>query len=125
MTRKIHDSAHHWIESWNARDLEAVLTHFDDDVRFTSPKAVTLVGTATVKGKAALRDYWQTALSRIDALRFTLDRVLWDPERRTMTIVYDREVNGQRDRACEFLRLGESGKAIEAEAMYGVARSNT
>ncbi len=26
-----------WIDAWNRRDIEAVLAHFADDVRFTSP----------------------------------------------------------------------------------------
>lgn len=113
--------ARHWVESWNARDLEAVLTHFDDEARFVSPKAATLTGNAVVRGKAALRSYWQLALSRIGSLRFALESVLWDGERRTMTIVYRREIDAQSDRACEFLRFGDSGRAVDGEAMYGAS----
>ena len=114
-------TARHWIESWNARDIEAVLTHFDEAVRFTSPKAATFTGRALVEGKEALRAYWRTALERITSLRFTLDHALWDEARRTLAIVYVAELNGQRSRACEFLRMGTGEKAIEGEAMYGAA----
>jgi hypothetical protein len=113
--------AEHWIESWNALDVEAVLTHFDETVRFTSPRAVAVTGRAVVEGKQALRDYWQAALARITSLRFALDHALWDDARRTLAIVYVAELNGQRSRACEFLRFGESNHAIEGEAMYGAA----
>ena len=41
---------------------EAVLEHFDDDVIFSSPKALAAVGMPTVRGKGALRDYWMMAL---------------------------------------------------------------
>jgi ketosteroid isomerase-like protein len=111
----------HWIDSWNARDVEAVLTHFDDDVRFTSPKAATITGRPLVEGKPALRAYWRAALERITSLRFTLDTALWDESAKTLAIVYVAELNGQRARACEFLRMGSTARAIEGEAMYGAA----
>ena len=65
-----------WAEAWNVRDIEAVLKHFHDDVVFTSPTALAVVGSATVRGKDALRAYWTTALSRITSIRFTIDRVV-------------------------------------------------
>lgn len=113
--------ARHWIDSWNARDLEAVLGHFDDAARFTSPKAVPVMGRATVEGKEELRRYWQGRLALIRHLRFTLDRVLWDGAERALTIVYVAEIDDRKTRACEFLRLGDSGLAVEGEAMYGAA----
>jgi hypothetical protein len=114
-------TARHWIDSWNARDIEAVLTHFDDAVRFTSPKALAITGRAVVEGKPALRAYWQAALEKITTLRFTLDRALWDDAARTLVIVYVAELGDQRSRACEFFRLGNGDRAIEGEAMYGSA----
>ena len=122
MTRdEIVEAARHWIEAWNARDLEAVLGHFDESARFTSPKALAATGRATVEGRLELRAYWEGRLSQIRSLRFTLDRVLWDAEERTATILYVAEIDGQRVRACEMFRLGESGRAVEGEAMYGAA----
>jgi hypothetical protein len=61
-----------WSAAWNGRDVEAVLTHFHDDVVFTSPVAAELVpGSAgVVRGKAALRQYWTTALAALPELRF-------------------------------------------------------
>ncbi len=53
-----------WIDAWNARDIEAVLTHYADDVVFTSPTALRFVPETggTVHGKHALRSYWTVAL---------------------------------------------------------------
>jgi ketosteroid isomerase-like protein len=31
--------AEQWISAWNDRDVEAVLTHYAEDVLFTSPTA--------------------------------------------------------------------------------------
>jgi ketosteroid isomerase-like protein len=59
-----------WQERWNAHDIEGVLAHFHDDVVFTSPVAARLLpdGGGVVRGKAALRAYWSTALERIPDL---------------------------------------------------------
>jgi len=58
--------ADRWVRAWNAHDIEAVLDHFRDDVVFTSPVAARVVPESggVVRGKAALRDYWTTALRR-------------------------------------------------------------
>jgi ketosteroid isomerase-like protein len=112
--------ARRWTEAWNRRDVDAVLEHFEEDVVFSSPSALQVVGMPTVRGKAALGDYWRTSQRRIDSLRFTLQRVIWDPESSELSIIYDREVNGRRDRASEVLHFGNSARVVRGEAFYGV-----
>jgi ketosteroid isomerase-like protein len=111
--------AQNWIDAWNRRDLEAVLAHFADDIRFTSPRAQATVGTATVVGKAALRDYWRAALAAIGTLQFTLAHPVWDPERQELALLYTAAIDGRRLRACEFMRFDPAGRIVAAEAMYG------
>lgn len=108
-----------WIDAWNRRDIEAVLEHFADDVTFTSPVAATVTGNATVRGKDALRAYWQAALARIAKLVFTLNHALWDPERRELAIVYERDADGGRSRVCELLTFGGAGQVVRGEVMHG------
>ncbi|MDX6698591.1 MAG: hypothetical protein QOE65_1988 [Solirubrobacteraceae bacterium] len=66
--------ADQWVKAWNARDIEAVLSHFADDVVFTSPTAARLVPESggTVHGKHALRSYWTCALEGSPDLHFEL-----------------------------------------------------
>jgi ketosteroid isomerase-like protein len=61
-----------WVRAWNAHDVEAVLGHFHEDVLFSSPVAARVLPETggVVRGKAALRDYWQTALAQLPDLRF-------------------------------------------------------
>jgi len=58
--------ARDWAAAWNARDLDAVLALFADDVLFTSPLAKRLDPNShgIVRGKAALRDYWTAGLAK-------------------------------------------------------------
>ena len=74
--------ADQWVRAWNAHDVEAVLDHFRDDVVFTSPVAARVVPESggVVRGKAALRNYWSTALSQQADLQFEVDR----PKLRTL-----------------------------------------
>ena len=65
-----------WIALWNTRDLERILEHYADGVEVTSPFAETVLGPGetTVRGKAALREYWGPVLARYPDLHFTLHR---------------------------------------------------
>jgi ketosteroid isomerase-like protein len=112
-----------WTDAWNRLDVEAVLEHFHDDVIFSSPKALVAVGMPTVRGKGALRDYWMMALLPVKSLRFTLVRVIWDPDASELVIVYDREVDGRGDRASEILQFGLEGRVVRGEVFYGVRES--
>ena len=110
-----------WADAWNSRNLERVLAHFHDEVVFTSPTALAVVGTPTVRGKGALREYWTKALAHIASLHFTVDRVVWDPDSRELAIIYTSETDGKVKRVSENLRFNTAGQAVSAEVFHGVA----
>ncbi len=64
--------AEDWAKAWNCHDLETVLSHFADDVVFTSPVAAQVLdgSDGVIRGKAALRAYWTEGLRRIPGLQF-------------------------------------------------------
>jgi hypothetical protein len=65
--------AEQWVKDWNAHDVDALLAHFADDVVFTSPAAVRLLGgDGVIRGKEALRKYWSEGVRLIPDLRFEL-----------------------------------------------------
>ena len=112
--------AEQWAGAWNELAVERVLTHFDERVSFTSPTAVATVGVATVHGKQALRDYWNKAVARIEPLRFTVDRVLWDASSRELAIIYESDAGGRKRRVSENLTFGADGLVVKAEVFHGV-----
>jgi hypothetical protein len=60
-----------WANGWNTHDVEAILTHFTDDVVFTSPIAIQLLGgDGVIRGKDALRQYWTEGIRRVPDLHF-------------------------------------------------------
>jgi steroid delta-isomerase len=113
--------ANDWSAAWNARDVERVLALFGENVTFVSPTALAVVGTATVRGKAALRAYWNQAMSQINSLRFTLDRVVWDPAARELAIIYMSDINGRAKSVSENLVFDDNGVVVSAEVFHGVA----
>lgn len=113
--------AEHWICSWNERDLDAILAHYADAVRFRSPRAAGLLGTPTIEGKGALASYWRAALDRNTSLHFALDHIVWDGEGAELLIVYVADIDHRPIRACETFRFDPMGRVVEGEAMHGIA----
>lgn len=111
-----------WAAAWNELAVERVLAHFEENVSFTSPTALAVVGVPTVRGKQALREYWNKAVARIGSLRFTVDRVLWDAGARELAIIYDSEIDGRKRRVSENLTFGADGLVVSAEVFHGVDR---
>ena len=110
--------ADQWISEWKRKDVEAMLSHFSEDVIFTSPRATAIMGSPRVEGKSKLREYWTKAIDRIQTIRFTLDYAISDDDR--MGIVYTAEIDGRRVRSVEFLVFGDDGLIREGEAMHGI-----
>jgi hypothetical protein len=69
--------ADEWVAAWNSHDVERILAHYTDDIVFSSPKIVQLLGDASgqVRGKDGLRAYWARGLELLPDLHFTVEDV--------------------------------------------------
>lgn len=106
-----------WIESWNAHDLDGILSHYAEDFEMSSPVIIMVAGepSGTLKGKAAVRAYWKKALKLIPDLKFELLSVLTGVS--SITLYY----RGARDRlAAEVFHFGPDQKVTRAFAHYAV-----
>src|SRR5260370_18133115 len=70
--------SNHWVASWNAHDLDSIMTHYEDCIELISPVAAQLLGTpdGRVVGKASLRAYFQRGLETYPKLQFRIEDVL-------------------------------------------------
>lgn len=109
-----------WAAAWNELDVERVLAHFDENISFTSPTALAVVGVGAVRGKPALREYWNKAVACAGSPRFVVDRVLWDAGSRELAIVYVSETGGRKRRVSENLTFGPDGLVVSAEVFHRV-----
>jgi hypothetical protein len=107
--------AQDWVDAWNSHDLERILTHYDDQVLLVSPVALKLLGgDGTVRGKAALREYFLRGLAAFPDLRFNLIETLWGTE--TIVVYYVNNVRGSK--TAEVMLLNSAGKIQRVWANY-------
>jgi hypothetical protein len=104
-----------WIAAWNSHDLDAIVSHYDADVVLTSPVAAKILeGPAgTVKGDAALRNYFKRGLDLFPNLHFELLDVMSGLS--SIVVCYK---NQKGTRTAEFMEFGENGKIIRVVANY-------
>jgi predicted ester cyclase len=80
-----------------------------------SPVALKLLsGDGTVRGKAALRDYFRRGLETFPDLRFDLIDTLWGTE--TIVLYYINNVRGSK--TAEVMLLNPAGKIRRVWANY-------
>ena len=111
----IKDFARYWIEAWNSHNLDAIMSHYDDNVVLTSPVAATILNrpSGTVEGKVALREYFKRGLEVYPNLNFELLDVMGGLS--SIVICYR---NQKGTKTAEFMELGTSGKIIRVVANY-------
>ena len=104
-----------WVEAWNARDLERVLTLYDEAAVMTSDRIPMLGFDAcgTVRGKETLRAYWSKALGLIPNLHFTLIDLFVSPD--SVVVFY---ANERGKKICEYLRVNETGLIVQGSANH-------
>jgi predicted ester cyclase len=107
--------AQDWVDAWNSHDLERILSHYDDEILLVSPVALKLLsGDGTVRGKAALRQYFLRGLEAFPDLRFDLIDALWGTE--TIVVYYINNVRGSK--TAEVMLLNPAGKIRQVWANY-------
>jgi hypothetical protein len=111
--------AQEWIEAWNAHDLERILAHYSEDFEMASPLIIERMGepSGVLKGKAAVRRYWEQGLAAQPPLRFELLDVLAGI--RSITIYY-RSIG--RRVVAEVLEFNPRREVIRGAAHWAVEK---
>ena len=69
--------AQHWVDAWNARNLEEILRHYHEDFVMSSQNCRHSEGAlGCAAGKPAVAAYWAKALTIIPELKFSVIDVL-------------------------------------------------
>lgn len=107
--------AQSWYAAWNAHDLDAIMAHYDEQIRHSSPfiKRYTNSDAPAITGLDNVRDYFDRALQRNPTLRF-------DPLHLTIglesVILVYRRMNG--DLAAEVFFFTPQGKVLRSVSHY-------
>lgn len=104
-----------WFEAWNAHDLEGILSHYRDDVRYQSPMIPGLTGdlSGKLEGKPSLLSYFERALQAYPDLLFVPISTAIGVE---SVVLQYHSVNNRI--ASEVFLLDESGRAREVLCHY-------
>lgn len=110
-----HGFGREWADAWNSHDLERILSHYADDAVLSSPVALQRFGgDGTIRGKAALGNYFARGLQAFPDLRFDLIEVLWGTE--TIVVVFHSSV--RQGKAAEVMLLNAEAKVTRIWANY-------
>ena len=107
--------ANEWINAWNAHDVDRILSHYADDITFTSPlvAALNFNESGTIHSKDDLRRYFETGLNRYPDLHFQLHNCLSGVN---TLVLYYQSVNNMM--AAEVFELDGSGKVMRVYCNY-------
>lgn len=109
--------ARKWIEAFNHHDLKKLLTLYHKEAVHTSPKLRALhpKTKGQIKGKQALKEWWEEAFKRLPSLHYELERLTANESRVVME--YTRQVEGELDmKVAEVLEINEG--FIVASCVY-------
>lgn len=116
LTKEIaYSLAQDWIDAWNSHDIDRILSHYSDQIVFTSPFVVKLLGinSGTINGKTELRSYFLKGLDAYPSLRFELYQVLTGVNSITL---YYKTVNEML--AAEMMEINSEGMISNVIAHY-------
>lgn len=108
-----------WLQRFNARDLEGLLALYADDAVHTSPKLRERQPEThgQVRGKAALRQWWEGAFARLPGLGYAERAITAGGER--VWLEYLRTVPGERDLLVAELFIVRDGRIVESAVFHG------
>lgn len=107
-----------WYAAWNAHDVERIMSHYAAGIEHSSPFIKRYNGTddTSLRGLAAVGDYFDRALKRNPTLRFDPLHVTVGLE--SVILVY-RRMSG--DLAAELFAFDGEGKVVRSVSHYDLA----
>nr|WP_315174286.1 nuclear transport factor 2 family protein [uncultured Flavobacterium sp.] len=116
---KLQSIAFKWFETFNNKELEKLLSLYDDDAIHFSPK-LKIHNPETqglITGKQALREWWQEVFDTLPSLNYKVKSLTANGDRVFME--YIRTVDGENDLlVAEVLDIKEN-KIIASRVYHG------
>jgi ketosteroid isomerase-like protein len=116
---KLQSIAFKWFETFNNKELDKLLSLYDDDAVHFSPKLKIHQPETNgfVTGKDSLRQWWQDAFDRLPSLNYKVKSLTANGDRVFME--YIRTVDGEDDiLVAEVLEVKEN-KIIASRVYHG------
>ena len=111
--------AERWLECFERRDLDGLLALYADDATHTSPKirARHPETGGLLRGKAAMRVWWQEAFDRLPSMRYVATAITADDRR--VVLEYVRHVDGESDLPVAEVFAIDAGAIVASHVFHG------
>ena len=108
-----------WFEAFNEHDLEKLLSLYNDNAQHYSPKLkIRMPETqGLIKGKQALREWWQDAFDRLPTLQYEVIKLTTDEDQVFME--YIRRVDGEDDLSVGEVLQIDNGLIVFSRVYHG------
>ncbi|MBS1681504.1 MAG: nuclear transport factor 2 family protein [Bacteroidetes bacterium] len=95
--QELNEIARKWFAAFNAKNLDLLLSLYHDQAEHFSPKLKVRHPEThgLIKGKAALRTWWQDSFDRLPSLHYQVTRLT--PYHDRVFMEYIRQVSGEPD----------------------------
>ncbi len=112
---KLQQAARRWINDWNQRNLEDVMTHYAEDVEFYSPTVVKRWNIAEGKliGKTLVEQHFRKGIEEMPGIQFEFHSILYGVE--SVILFYKRETGKL---AADLVVFNDAGKVREVRSYY-------
>jgi len=111
--------AQKWFAAFNEHNLEKLLSLYDDQAEHYSPKLKVRhpETRGLIKGKDALRAWWQDAFDQLPSLRYEVIRLT--PYEDRVFMEYIRHVNGEDDLLVGEMLEISNGRIVKSSVFHG------
>jgi heme-degrading monooxygenase HmoA/ketosteroid isomerase-like protein len=116
---KLRGIAERWLACFEHRDLDGLLALYADDATHTSPKirARHPETGGLLRGKPAMRAWWQDAFDRLPSMRYSATALTTDSNRVVME--YVRHVDGEPDMPVAEVLEVRDGLIVASRVFHG------
>jgi heme-degrading monooxygenase HmoA/ketosteroid isomerase-like protein len=116
---KLRAIAERWLACFEQRDLDGLLALYADDATHTSPKirARHPDTGGQLRGKAAMREWWQDSFDRLPSMRYVPTALTADDSRVFME--YVRRVDGEPDMPVAEVLEVRDGLIVASRVFHG------
>jgi ketosteroid isomerase-like protein len=115
----LRDIANRWLDCFARRDLDGLLALYADDATHTSPKirARHPETGGLLRGKAAMRAWWQDSFDRLPSMRYEPTALTADDRRVFME--YVRHVDREPDMPIAEVLEVANGHIVASRVFHG------
>ena len=118
-SNKNKDIAKIWVEAFNNKKLDDLLSLYSDKARHYSPKLKLRKPETNglIEGKAALKDWWEDAFERLPDLNYKIVKLTADEEQ--VFIEYIRHTANEPDLMVGEVLQIENGSIVFSRVYHG------